>query len=236
MPIYTESIRKIIYVEDVDKMWQSAKYESERVVLSILWISGARPAEVLNLKRKNVNWGIDENGRDFFEIKLETKKLAKAVGFVVDERILTTSRPLGNDANIYVETLIRWCMKLDPEDYVMVNRSRMSLNRLMHRLSKCIGHVWSAYHFRHSVFTHMARNHASLSDLMHWKGAAHPSSVMRYIQATPAYIQIETQNRSKNLYQKERYSAKVIQKVVTADEAKEIPIRENEDEKVIENE
>ena len=65
MPIYTETIKQIIYAEDVRKMWQNAKYEHERVLLSLMWLTGARPAELLELKRGNVNWGIGDDGMDF---------------------------------------------------------------------------------------------------------------------------------------------------------------------------
>lgn len=227
MPKYTETVKQLLYEDDIRKMWQNTPYESDRVILSVLWFTGARPSEVINLKRKNVNWGIDEHGQDFFQMKLETKKLGKVDGFVVTERVLTSSRPLGMKANIYIETIIRWCMKLEPEDYLLVGgRTTRWLNKVMHRLSKTIGHVWSVYHFRHSVFSHMARNRASLSDIMDWKGAAHPSSVMRYIHAAPAYIQIENQRRERDLYTPkrevmERYNTEVINRKIEKQEISE---------------
>lgn len=214
MPRYTEDPSKIIYEEDVRKMWASAQYEHERVLLSLLWFTGARPSEILELKRKDINWGIGDDGQDFFEIKLITKKLGKAKGFVVTERILRSSRPIGTKANLYIETIIKWCRRLLPEDYVIPHRSRMALNKIMHKLSKNVGHVWSVYHFRHSVFTHLARNHASLSTLMYWKGATNMMSVKNYIQATPVVIQIENQKRSKNIMEQkptERFSVKTNQ-------------------------
>lgn len=234
MPVYTETVKQLLYEDDIRKMWQNTPYESDRVILSVLWFTGARPSEVINLKRKNVLWGIDENGQDFFQMKLETKKLAKAVGYVVTTRVLTSSRPLGAKANVYIETIIRWCMKLELEDFLFVGgRTTRWLNKVMHRLSGTIGHTWSVYHFRHSVFTHMARNRASLSALMDWKGAAHPSSVMRYIHAAPAYIRIENQNRERDLFTPkretmERYDAKVIRKEMDENAAKEIPEAEME--------
>ena len=86
MPIYTETVKQLIFQEDVDKMMQSTPYENERTIIALLWFTGARPIEIINLKRKNVL--VDENGMDFFQIKLPTAKLAKAEGFVVNERIL----------------------------------------------------------------------------------------------------------------------------------------------------
>jgi integrase len=230
MPIYTESVKQLLYEEDVAQMWGNTPYEPDRVLLSLLWFSGARPSEVINLKRKNVDWGIDTNGRDYFAMKLETKKLAKAIGFVVTERVLQSSRPLGTHANIYVETIIRWCMKLDMDDYVLIGgRTTRWLNKVMHRLSKTVGHVWSVYHFRHSVFSHMARCQASLTTLMFWKGASHPSSVMRYLHAAPVYLEMENQKRSRDLAgtprreYKERYDARMVERPATEEEVKELP-------------
>lgn len=237
MPIYTESIKLVLYEEDLRRMWQATPYESERVVLSLLWYTGARPAEIMPLKRKNVNWGIDANGMDFFEIKLETKKLAKAIGFVVNERVLQSSRPLGRKANVYVETIIRWCRKLDLEDYVIVGgRTTRWLNKVMHKLSKPAGHVWSAYHMRHSVFTHMARCGADVPTLMHWKGASHPSSVLRYVHAMPTYINLENQRRERNLVSEPReelrevFNAIVKTRPATPDEIKTLPSSEKDEE------
>lgn len=237
MPIYTETIKQLLYEDDIEKMWNSAKYESQRVILSILWYSGARPIEVMNLKRKNVTWGIDDNGMDYFQMELETKKLAKTVGFVVSTRILTSSRPLGMNANRYVETMIRWAMKLhDPEAYMIVGgRTTRWLNKEMHRLSAAAGHVWCVYNLRHSVLSHLSRSgNCSLTDLMHWKGASHPSSVMRYVHAAPVYIQIENQRRERDLFSKprkpnmERYHAEVLQRPASKEEIEKLPLAEKE--------
>lgn len=236
MPIYTESVKILLYEDDIRKMWAATPYEPERVVLSLLWFTGARPAEVMNLKRKNVVWGIDDNGRDYFAIKLETKKLGKAIGFVVNERILKSSRPLGANANIHIETLIRWAMRLDPEDYILIGgRTTRWLNKVMHRISGRIGHTWSAYHFRHSVLSHLARCNVSLNNLMYWKGASHPSSVMRYVHAMPVYIEMENMKRERDLLGprpeiRERYEATMKERPATPEEVKELPELKEKDE------
>jgi site-specific recombinase XerD len=229
MPVYIESITQIIFEDDVRKMWANAKYEYERLLLSLMWITGARPAELLELKKHNIFWGIGDDGLDFLEIRLVTKKLGTVTGFVVKERTLRTSRPLGMKSNIYVEKIIQWCLKLQPDDFVLKHRSRMSLNRIMHKLSATVGHCFSVYHFRHSVFTHMAANGATLSTLMYWKGAADIGSVSAYIHATPVYLQIENQRRERDLSAGPRknipvrYSAQVIERKATAEEIKDLP-------------
>lgn len=225
MPVYTESVKQLLFEDDIRRMWQNTPYEPDRVILSLLWYSGARPSEIINLQRKNVDWGIDSTGRDYFAIKLETKKLAKAVGFVVSERILKSSRPLGKSANVYIETIIRWSMKLQLDDYVIVGgRTTRWLNKVMHRLSKTIGHVWSVYHFRHSVMSHLCRCGASITTLMYWKGASHPSSVMRYVHAMPVYLEIEHQHRERDLSTpkheyRERYDAVLTTRKATETDA-----------------
>lgn len=199
IPTYTESVHQLIFSEDMDKMWQHAQYEADRVLLSAIWFSGARPSELINLQRKDIGWGIEPNGRDFFAMKLQTKKLDRIKGFVVNERILKSSRPMGMKANIYIESMVRFAMKLEPEDYLLVGgRTTRWLNKVMHRLSKPAGHVWSVYHMRHSVLSHMARCGASLTTLMYWKGAANVGSVQYYVHAVPAYIEFENQRRERN--------------------------------------
>lgn len=48
-PTYTETIKQVIFEDDVRKMWQNSTYEHERVLLSILWLTGARPSEILEI-------------------------------------------------------------------------------------------------------------------------------------------------------------------------------------------
>jgi integrase len=231
MPIYTEDIKQILYEDDVRKMWKLCKNATERLLVSLFWFTGARPAELLLLKRSDVAWGVDELGRDFFAIKLRTKKLNNAGGFVVNERVLVSSRPLGTQANIYIETIINWCKYLEPDDFVVPTRSRAYLWKLMRKITNRIGHSWSPYHFRHSVLTHLAANGASLTTLMYWKGAANVKSVSHYVHAKPVFIRIENQRRGRALMpgiaqpleKTEVFSAKVTERPATEEEAKTVP-------------
>lgn len=236
-PIYTEDIKQVLYEEDVRRMWANTPYESYRVILSLLWFSGSRPSEIMPLCRKNVNWGIDSSGRDFFAMKLETKKLSKAVGFVVSERVLTSSRPMGAAANIYIETIIKWITKnrLGLDDYIIVGgRTTRWLNKVMHRLSNSVGHTWSVYALRHSVFSHMARNGASATTLMYWKGASDINSVRRYLHAMPAYWDISQDRRGRDLVSgprieyRERYDAIMTTRPATEEEVKKLPTAEDD--------
>ena len=234
MPIYTESVKLLIYEEDVRKMWQSAKLESDQALISLLWITGARPSEIMPLKRRNIDWGIDALGRDYFSIKLETKKLGVTKKFMVAERILKSSRPLGRQANPYIETLIRWSQKLDLDDYVVVGgRTTRWLNKRMHKLSSVVGHVWCVYTFRHSVFSHMSRAGASSPALMAWKGSANISSVAYYVHAMPAFWATENDRRERDLVSitpmyRERYEAVVKERPATEEEVKRLPDAEKE--------
>ena len=237
IPIYTEDISQILYSEDIERMWKNTPYENYRVIISLLWYSGARPSEIMPLQRKNINFGIDSSGRDFFAMKLATKKLQKAVGFVVKERTLTASRPLGSEADLYIESIIRWCVKnkLQLDDYLIVGgRTTRWLNKVMHRLSEPVGHVWSAYHFRHSVFSHMVADGASATTVMHWKGASDISSVRRYIHAMPAYWDTLQNRRGRDLisktpvYNKVRYDAVATTRPATEEEIKTLPEAEDD--------
>lgn len=193
---YAVPIEEIIYESDVKKAWDLCQYEGERVLLSLFWHTAARPSELLEIKRKDVGWGLDTRGNAYFAIRVVTKKLGTGGEFIPHERTLTTSRPKGKDANIYIETIIRWCKQLNdyPDSKILAPTgwgTTRSLNRIMHKVVARIGKQWSPYHWRHSVMTHLARSGMGLSQLMFWKGAKSVESVKFYIHAVPAYVAIE---------------------------------------------
>lgn len=198
-PIYTTPISRILYTEDVERMWRMCQLEDERVILSICWFSGARPAEIMELKRSNVDWGLDQSGKEYFSMRIPTKKLGAEHEFLVRDRILKSPRPMGMPANRYIETIIRWSKRLLPDEYLMQRgRTTRWLCKTMHTITMRVGVPYSPYHFRHSVFTHLAKNGMGLTALMYWKGAKSVSSVSQYLHAVPQMVDMENQNRNRD--------------------------------------
>lgn len=196
---YSTSIAEILFSEDVAKMWKLCTHENERVLLSLIWHTGARPAELLEIKAKDVEWGLDKSGMPYFAIRVVTKKLGASEEFMIRDRILKSSRPMGKNANIFIETIIRWSKHLLPEEYLLFDwRTTRSINRLMHRIAERIGKQWSPYHWRHSTMTHLAASGLGLTELQYWKGSKSVHSVAIYLHAKPAYIAIENVRKERD--------------------------------------
>ena len=189
---YNTNIAELIFSEDTEKMWKLCQYENERVLLSLIWHTGARPAELVELRAKDVEWGLDKVGLPYFAIRVPTKKLGESEEFMIKDRILKSTRPMGKNANIFIETVIRWSKHLLPEEHLLFDwRTTRSINRVMHRIAGRIGKQWSPYHWRHSTMTHLAASGLGLTELQYWKGAKSVHSVAIYLHAKPAYIAIE---------------------------------------------
>ena len=203
---YSVNISEIIYSEDCKKMWKLCTNESERVLLSLIWHTGARPAELVELKAKDVEWGLDRLGMPYFAIRVPTKKLGDNDGdFIIKDRILKSTRPMGREADIFIETIIRWSKHLLPEEPLMFDwTTTRSINRIMHKIANRIGKEWAPYHWRHSTMTHLAANGLGLTDLMYWKGAKSVHSVAMYLHARPAYIAIQNIRKERDRMATER--------------------------------
>jgi hypothetical protein len=189
---YNTNISEILWSEEVLRAWKLCTHENERVLLSLIWHTGARPAELLEIKAKDIEWGLDKVGLPYFAIRVITKKLGASEEFMIRDRVLKSSRPMGKNANIFIETVIRWAKHLLPEEYVLFDwRTTRSINRIMHRIAERIGKQWSPYHWRHSTMTHLAASGLGLTELQYWKGSKSVHSVAIYLHAKPAYIAIE---------------------------------------------
>ena len=189
---YNTSIVELIFEGDVRAMYKACKLEEHRTLLSLIWHTAARPSEIIEIKARDVEWGLDQRGGQYFAIRVCTKKLGDDGKFKIVERTLQSTRPLGMDSNIYVEQIIHWVKNLLPDEYVLPNiRTIRRLNHVMHAISKPIGKDWAPYHWRHSTMTHLARSGLGLTQLQYWKGAKTIHSVSMYLHAVPAYIAIE---------------------------------------------
>lgn len=197
MPKYLTDIKTMVYDEDIQKIMNVTCFKKHHVILALCYLTGARPSELIDLRRKNVDYGAD-----YFRIKLPTLKLANTQGFAVTDRVLSFSRPIGSQANLYVETIISWARQLQPEDRMFVDCSDVrSLNRLMHKLSMAaLGKPLSVYHLRHTRLSLLSRAGATLGQIQSFKGASNPASALRYIHAAPIVVKLENQNDHRDLY------------------------------------
>lgn len=191
---YHWSVSNLIYEEDVAAMFKLAAGNYERVLLSLLWLTGARPSELLELAREDIAYDASS-----LTLRLKTLKLGENKKNHPTHRVLKFKRPSGLDSNIYMETIINHIKVMQPEGQVLPYGRRW-IALVVHRLAiRATNHEISPYHFRHSVLTHMAAAHATIDELKHFKGAATIDSIMVYMESREQYIDLEIQRRARNM-------------------------------------
>lgn len=194
MPKYSWKIEELIFEEDARKMYDIADTETQRVLISLLWITGARTHEISMLRRQNFELDTVDS---VLRITLKTLKLKKKKVFQVDERTLEFERPLGMDLNIYLETIIKFVAKLQPEDKVIPYTDRWIEQQITKLSLRAINKPLCPYHFRHSVMTWLAKNKLSPPELMHFKGARSLRGIMPYLHAMPSVVKLENLRRGR---------------------------------------
>jgi site-specific recombinase XerD len=194
MPKYSWDIKDMLFEEDIKAIMDKTQNKRERLLISLLWITGARPMELLMLKREDFRVYSEK-----LEITIQTLKLRKSEKFAVEARTLSFSRPSGLNCNIYIETIIDWISNVLPGQPILTYSKRwaeMSINNLG---KAAIGKTISPYHFRHSCFSWMARNGATAEQLKYFKGAKSIKSVEPYLHAVPFIVKLESMRKDRGV-------------------------------------
>lgn len=194
MPRYSWDINELIFEEDARKMYDCADSEIKRVLISLMWVTGARTHELTILQKKDIQ--VDHE-KEKLNIRIKTLKLKKKTNFQIDHRTLSFDRKLGTEANIYLETIIRYIAKLDPDSKLISYTDRWVEQQANKIGEKALNKKLCPYHFRHSVLTWLAYNGAQLPELMHFKGARSIRGVLPYIHARPMVVKLENQRRNR---------------------------------------
>jgi integrase len=171
-------------------MYDKTKDLQEQALLSCLWITGARPSEILELAKKNVLI-TDE----VVVFDLPTKKLqADGTRFVMKRRQLRIGRPHGLQMNIFLETVVKYAERLyHPEDPIFIYGRRWAI-KVINRLGmQAIGKEVAPYHLRHSAVTREASQGRTLDQLKHFKGAKSIRSVEPYLHASPYDVMVSSE-------------------------------------------
>lgn len=200
MPRYNFDISNILFEEDVKKMYDATKKRQEALLISLCWLTGGRPSEIVKgtlrvgLKKDNIIL-TDDN----LSITLKTLKRNKKDNkqFDYDKRTLSFSRPHGLDENIYIETIANYINAVDEDRFLLPYSTRwaeLTLNRIGNQQ---LGKLLTPYHFRHSVMSWLSANGFSVPELAAFKGAKDWRSVQPYIHARPQIIEYQNMNRSK---------------------------------------
>lgn len=166
---YKKDISHVVSQEEAAEMVKRAKSPRDKFLIAILYLTGARPSEVLELKQEDVD--IQESQ---LVIRLVTKKLGKAKGFTIRERHLEIQK-----SSPFVEHIIAWAGQKQGK-LLEINDSRV--RQITYELSE---NRFCPYHFRHSRLTKLSRSGASMDELMFWKGSKDEKSVVEYLKAKP---------------------------------------------------
>jgi integrase len=192
MPKYSWRINDLVYEEDTLLMFKAAGNIYERCLVAVLWITGARTNEILELTGDDITYDSAK-----VDIHLSTSKLGGGK-FAVQNRTLTIKRPTGLDQNLYLETILVHLKTLPQGAKLFPNTARWA-EKVINRLGeRTIGKRLAPYHFRHSVLSHMAGRGANVPELMHFKGAKDAKSVSAYLHARPYMVDMANQRRARH--------------------------------------
>jgi len=219
MPRYNWKISDLIYEDEVLRMYKAAKNNNERVLISILWITGGRINECLAISKEDV-MPFDEE----VHIIMPTEKLRGDQRFAVEERILKFDRPKGIISSVFVETIIAATNNLLPNDK-LINRGWRWANGVVTRLGiQELGKPICPYHFRHSRFTILANNGYDAWQLKAIKGSKRLASVEVYVHTVPELVKLGNmdQTRRNRIMAQSSYGMKLLG-LYTPDEN---PVRE----------
>lgn len=188
-------IRHTIREDDFNKILNGTPDFRDRLFLSLLFCTGARPSEISGNKEtgfKGMTWGSiiidDQKGEILFKIPIS--KIRKGA-YAAKERklILTVDRDnLDLPTKVIIETYAYHLKKLkhrkldfDPEEEIF-DFSRKTGYNIVSKASKIIGVDICPYNFRHSRLTLLAEKGAGIETLLHFKGSSDPKSIAPYLQ------------------------------------------------------
>jgi integrase len=185
MPDYTRSdVEHIIDLDEFKALFNHCNTLREKSWISLLWLTGARPSELLSMKRSNIIF--EENKIHF---KIETKKLKKDGKFFVEKRNLVLNIP---DENRFILAIYKYVRMLKSDDSKLFQFSRRTGYNIIERLGyNALGISLCPYNFRHSRLTLLAESGASEEKLMKFKGSRTRSSVRPYLHARKVDYEVE---------------------------------------------
>lgn len=161
MPLYKKNIKMEITPNDMNIMLGRLYSDEHKMALILLYITGARPAEILML-----------NKGDFIvsdtEVRIQIKTLKRGLDRTLVFDKLSTP---------FIHILIG-CLGKKEEGRIFSFSSGARLRQIIDKASE---KKFAPYTFRHSRHYKLAEEGATVYDLMAWKGAKKLDSVMPYV-------------------------------------------------------
>lgn len=171
MPKYEKEMNRLIELEEVETMIKKTKIPSYKILIALLYITGARPSELVNLKKKDFSFE-DQDMR----IVLKTKKK----GY---ERMLPFDI---NTTPLIKELIIPFLKKIeDPEKRIFSFRTPTRIRQIVYELSN---NKLCPYNFRKNRLSRLGMDGASPHELMYFKGAKDFKSITPYLYKNPVVL------------------------------------------------
>lgn len=168
MPKYKKDVKMELTSEQMEKMLENLNTENHRIALILLYLTGARPSEVLTITKKDFT--ITDQ-----DIKVFIKTLKRG-----DDRTLIfdrTSTPFADRLVAYLE---------GAEDKLFSFSSDARLRQIVYKASD---NTVTPYTLRHNRHGKLAKEGASIYELMYWKGSKDPKSVIPYVMKSGSMVE-----------------------------------------------
>lgn len=176
VPKYKKSIEAVITPEEFKEIWARCNTDKKKLIMGVLYLTGARPIELINLTPKDFT--MDEE-KEWVTVRLPTAKLGTAKGFVIRDRRLEIKKDAGDGAMGWIYDYVK---QWNPE-VKLIPGSETDRSRIKQIVYETTANKYCPYSFRHSRMTALSRGGADVSELMLWKGAKSSGSVDAYLQA-----------------------------------------------------
>ena len=152
----------LIELADLMRMLEKARDKQERVALILLYYTGARPSEIVNLKKEHVKKFRNQIAINFITLK---KGLSRTIWL-----------PL----NDLTKEILEQAEKLQPDQFLLPRiRHGWNIRDLVYRVSD---NTLTAYFFRHNRLSKLANKGFDIYTLRYFKGAKTITSVEPYVQ------------------------------------------------------
>lgn len=185
MPNYTKSDRDyVLSNEEIKSMLKAAPDLQARAWISTLWLTAARPAEGLLLKKIDVVILKDKTA-----FKLKTLKHKDTHKFVPHHRNLVITIDSDTIFISPINSLLK--KKRDPESKLFLFSLKTGYNKINNAAHDALGRSVCPYNLRHSRMTLLAEDGASEEMLKRFKGSITAASVRSYLHVRKVDYTVE---------------------------------------------
>lgn len=215
MPKYTKAdIRHTIRDDEFRHIMKKILIPRDRLFLSLLYCTGARPSEVSGDPQRNVKGmcfddiEIDnEEGVIIFHVPVS--KVQKNVYAVEKRRLVLEYDPA--DVDLAIRMIINNLSDVisrreksndfSPTDQIFTFCRKTGYN-IVERAGKMIDKELCPYNFRHSRLTQLSEQGAGIETLMYFKGSRDTKSISNYLHARDIHFHLKKEEMKKTITHK----------------------------------